>query len=52
MTVASTKADKKPRARLAPEKWNELAGVVLLALALLAGLALHRLLSRKVSAAL
>ena len=44
MTVASTKADKKPRARLAPEKWNELAGVVLLALALLAGLALasHR----------
>jgi S-DNA-T family DNA segregation ATPase FtsK/SpoIIIE len=40
MAVASTKAEKKARPRLAPEKWNELAGVVLLTLALLAGLAL------------
>ena len=40
MAIASPKAEKKARARLAPEKWNELAGVVLLTLALLAGLAL------------
>ncbi len=44
MAVASPKAEKKARARLAPEKWNELAGVALLTVALLAGLALvsHR----------